>query len=77
MMSTENNGIFPSWGCEEFSGIDLGDVRLNRRLMSVADALVSHPSSTINAVCEDWSSVKAAYRLFDFACVCDTRYNLS
>ncbi len=54
-----------SWSRQEFSGLDLGDIRLNDRLIDVADALVSHPTSTINAACGDWASAKAAYRLFD------------
>jgi hypothetical protein len=54
-----------SWSRQEFSGLDLGDIRLNERLIDVADALVSHPTSTLNAACGDWASAKAAYRLFD------------
>ena len=48
-----------SWSRQEFSGLDLGDIRLNDRLIDVADALVSHPTSTINAACGDWASAKA------------------
>ena len=52
-----------SWSRQEFSGLDF--IRLNERLIDVADALVSHPTSTLNAACGDWASAKAAYRLFD------------
>lgn len=66
-MFLEETALSVSWGRQEFSGIDLGDSRLNERLICVADALASHPESTINAACGDWSSAKAAYRLFDNA----------
>lgn len=64
-MFSERATLCVSWGHQEFSGLDLGDSRLNKRLINVADALASHPESTINAACGDWSSAKAAYRLFD------------
>ena len=53
----ESSGIF---------GLDLGDTRLNDRLVSIADALAARfPMSPISTACEDWSAVKAAYRFFD------------
>ena len=58
-MFLEENGLSVSWGRQEFSGLDLGDNRLNERLINVADALAAYPESTINAACGDWSSVKA------------------
>ena len=64
-MFLEDTALCVSWSRQEFSGLDLGDKRLNERLIDVADALASHPESTLNAACGDWSSVKAAYRLFD------------
>lgn len=64
-MYLEGTASSVSWGHQEFSGVDLGDSRLNERLIHVTDALASHPASTINAACGDWSSAKAAYRLFD------------
>ena len=65
MMSTNKKELSTSWVIEEFMGLDLGDARLNKRLLSVADALAAHPTETINAACDDWASVKGAYRLFD------------
>ena len=64
-MFLEDTALSISWSRQEFSGLDLGDSCLNERLLDVADALGSHPESTINAACGDWSSVKGAYRLFD------------
>ncbi len=63
--NTNKKELSTSWIIEEFTGLDLGDVCLNKRLLSVADALASHPAETINAACGDWASVKGAYRLFD------------
>ena len=48
-MFLEENGLSVSWGRQEFSGLDLGDNRLNERLINVADALAAYPESTINA----------------------------
>jgi hypothetical protein len=53
------------WLREEFSGVDLGDKRLDRRLIKTAELLGSSPVSPINEACGDWASTQAAYRLFD------------
>jgi hypothetical protein len=53
------------WVCEEFSGVDLSDKRLDRRLIKTAEQLASSPASPINEACGDWASTQAAYRLFD------------
>ena len=52
----------PSWSRQEFSGLDLGDTRLNDRLVGIADAVAGGPMSPISTACGDWSAVKAAYR---------------
>jgi hypothetical protein len=54
-----------SWADEEFAGVDLGDVRLNRRLSLVAARLGSSPQASIPQACRGWAEVKAAYRLFE------------
>lgn len=53
------------WVSEEFTGVDLGDKRLDRRLMKTAAQLAKSPESSINEACGDWASTQAAYRLFD------------
>jgi len=53
------------WVQQEFSGVDMCDKRLDRRLMRTAQLLASSPSSPINEACGDWASTQAAYRLFD------------
>lgn len=57
--------LFPqNWSCEEFSGVSLGDKRLDKRLVRVATELSNHPEFSINQACGDWGSTKAAYRFF-------------
>lgn len=36
------------WSVREFDGIDLGDARLNRRLLTLAEAFGAHPQAPIN-----------------------------
>ena len=65
-MSSPRHASATSWSRQEFAGLDLGDTRLNDRLVSIADALAAQfPMSPISTACEDWSAVKAAYRFFD------------
>ena len=64
-MSSHPQASAPSWSRQEFSGLDLGDTRLNDRLVHIADALTAQPMSPISTACGDWSAVKAAYRFFD------------
>jgi Transposase DNA-binding/Transposase Tn5 dimerisation domain len=55
----------PAWIYNEFSGVNLGDKRLDKRLIKTAGFLGSAPLAPINQACLDWRSAKAAYRLFD------------
>jgi hypothetical protein len=50
---------------DEFTGIDLGDKRLNERSVKVIEALSIDPAASINGSIEKWSDTLAAYRLFD------------
>ena len=56
--------IKKNWAELEFANVDLGDERLNNRLIKIADKFAEAPESPINQACGDWSSVKAAYRFF-------------
>ena len=53
-----------SWSREEFSELNLGDKRLNERLIKLCDSLSEAPESPINQACADWAETKAAYRFF-------------
>lgn len=45
--------------------IDLGDVRLNRRVESLVEQLLDHPQTSIPEACGSWAATIAAYRLLD------------
>jgi hypothetical protein len=53
-----------SWWAEELAGVDVGDSRLNARLVSTAAKLATQPQASINQACDDWADTKASYRLF-------------
>ena len=53
-----------SWAGEEFESVDLGDKRLNSRLITLCDRFSDSPESPINQACMDWAETKAAYRFF-------------
>jgi hypothetical protein len=46
-------------------GVDLGDERLNNRLIEVLSAFADHPQLSIPAACGGLAETAAAYRLFD------------
>ena len=53
------------WVTQEFARADLGDKRLDRRLVKTADLLAKAPSAPINEACGTWASTQASYRLFN------------
>ena len=53
------------WAEEEFAGIDLGDARLSKRLMKLAEAFSRQPEKSIPATCRGWPETKGAYRFFE------------
>jgi len=53
-----------SWATEEFAEVNLGDKRLNARLIKLCDRFSDSPESPINQACIDWAETKAAYRFF-------------
>ena len=57
-MSSHPQASAPSWSRQEFAGLDLGDTRLNNRLVDIADALAAQPMSPISTACGDWSAVQ-------------------
>ncbi len=52
------------WTEKEFEMVDLGDDRLNQRLIKISQQILESPQSNINNACGDWSETKAAYRFF-------------
>jgi hypothetical protein len=50
------------WAEQEFETIDLGDERLNRRAVLLAERLGQKPGASIPGACENWAETAAAYR---------------
>jgi hypothetical protein len=53
-----------NWVETETAGCDFGDVRLNRRLEAMLEALGERPGKSLPTAFQDWSNTKAAYRFF-------------
>ncbi|MBK8753810.1 MAG: IS4 family transposase [Candidatus Competibacteraceae bacterium] len=58
-----------SWAAAELGGANLGDTRLNRRLVRVAERLGAQPVARIPVACGGWAETQAAYRLLANAAV--------
>lgn len=52
------------WCRQEFAALQLGDRRLNQRLIQTAAMMAQQPLSSLNQACPAWADTKAAYRLF-------------
>lgn len=50
------------WASEEFDSISLGDERLDRRAVLLAERMAESPSKSIPGACQGWAEVTAAYR---------------
>lgn len=62
--STINQEGKMGWAADEFKEINLGDKRLDKRMIKLFETLSESPESPINQACEDWGETKAAYRFF-------------
>jgi hypothetical protein len=52
------------WAEAEFGNVDLGDRRLNRRLLEIARDFYARPQAQIPQACQTRARTKAAYRFF-------------
>ena len=50
------------WAAKEFEGIDLGDKRLDKRAVLLAERLAGKPTASIPGACNGWAEAQAAYR---------------
>ena len=50
------------WAAQELAGINLGDVRLNKRSVTLLDRLADKPTASIPHACNGWAETQAAYR---------------
>jgi Transposase DNA-binding/Transposase Tn5 dimerisation domain len=53
-----------SWIKTEFSSVDLGDVRLDRRLLKAARRMWESPGASIQGASKGWAEAVGAYRLW-------------
>ncbi len=51
------------WAQHEWATADLGDRRLNRRLVKVAQQLADKPTASIPGACGGWADTAGAYRM--------------
>ena len=56
-----------NWAMDEFGGAQVGDARLTKRLIKLADRLADAPSASIPGACNGHAETQGAYRLFDQA----------
>lgn len=54
-----------TWAAEEFATVQLGDKRLNDRLIKLAEQLAAKPTASIPSACGGWGDTAAAYRMLD------------
>ncbi len=54
-----------SWATQELRHVELGDARLNRRLVKVVEDLAGQPEASVPQACGDWAATKGAYRFWD------------
>jgi len=57
-----NNSAGKQWIADEFSGMDLGDERLNKRARILMERLSAKPTASIPMACNGWAETIAAYR---------------
>lgn len=63
--SAEGTSEAEDWAVAETRSADLGDERLNRRLVLVLRRLADQPERSIPAAFQGWGETQAAYRFFD------------
>ncbi|MCB1116180.1 MAG: transposase, partial [Chlamydiia bacterium] len=52
------------WIDEQFSTIDVGDTRLQKRAVDVAIGCAEHPEESLPGRFEKWADLQGAYRFF-------------
>ena len=53
------------WVAQEMQGVDLGDRRLNRRLIQMVTAFSARPEESVPQASGSWAATKGAYRFWD------------
>ncbi|WP_424586245.1 IS4/Tn5 family transposase DNA-binding protein, partial [Burkholderia pseudomallei] len=55
----------PYWTETEFTDLDLGDARLNKRARTLMERLAAKPTAGVPQACRGWGETMGAYRFFD------------
>lgn len=58
-------GVAQDWAEEELGEVDFGDRRLNKRLVTIAQAFYARPQANIPQACQTRGETKATYRFLD------------
>jgi Transposase DNA-binding/Transposase DDE domain len=53
------------WAKSEFDKCDFGDLRLNKRVIKLAQELLNKPNESLPSQISSWKDLKAAYRFFN------------
>ncbi len=54
-----------SWASEELRYVQLGDARLNRRLIKMVEDFSGNPESSVPKACKTWAATRASYEFWD------------
>src|ERR1039457_1378958 len=57
--------LLDGWGAKGFSGLDLGDKRLNKRAIKLVEQFADKPTVSIPVAAGGWADTIAAYRFLD------------
>jgi hypothetical protein len=65
-------GLAPSldatqWAAQQFAELDLGDIRRDQRVVTIAAAMAAYPGGSLPQLFTRWADLKAAYQLFAHA----------
>ncbi|WP_088510946.1 transposase DNA-binding-containing protein [Burkholderia ubonensis] len=52
----------PYWTETEFTDLDLGDARLNKRARTLMERLAAKPTAGVPQACRGWGETMGAYR---------------
>ncbi|EBC1278842.1 hypothetical protein CYN58_23775 [Salmonella enterica] len=53
-----------NWVIQELDSLEIGDIRLEKRIKHLLSTLSHSPGESIPVSCRTWSETKAAYRCF-------------
>jgi hypothetical protein len=54
-----SEGVIMGWAAEEFAGADLGDKRLNKRLVVLVERFADKPTASIPGASGGWGETQA------------------